>query len=306
MHTTPIPVALAHCTAYTPNEIKAHVGTILDNSGFAPSCGSIVLVKPNLLRAEPLACTHPLVVWAACSWLLDRNVRIKIADSPGFGTPLTVAKHIGLDEALKPLGVSVEPMGKAVPLALSRGGTWPVAKLSLEADAILSIPKVKAHSQMGMTLAVKNLFGCIPGVAKAIAHTKQGHVPGAFVDGIVDLLRSLPPVAALADGVTAMHVKGPSGGNPFPLHCLAASASAVALDTALYNLVAAQPNEIPLWAALQEHNVQGAFQEQLCIVGDSLPVRSDFCRPSILLDISFRPWRLLVSVLRRWWFELRD
>ena len=38
----------------------------------------------------------------------------------------------------------------------------------------------------------------------------------------------------MADGLTAMHVTGPSKGQPFPLGLLGASPSAVALDEALW------------------------------------------------------------------------
>lgn len=300
-------VALAACRHYEAPELGEAVRSVLDASGFAPSAGSVVLVKPNLLRAEALACTHPLVVREACCWLLERGVRVRVGDSPGFGTARGVARQIGLDRALAPLGLQVEPLGGSVRVALGRGGSWPVSRLALEADAILSVPRVKAHAQLGLTLAVKNLFGCVPGLSKAVAHTRQGHVPGAFTAGLVDLLQALPPVAGLADGVVAMHVTGPGGGQPFALGCLGASRSVAALDTVFYSLVGAQPHELPLWAALQERGLAGAKPEEVRIVGanpDELQ-RKDFVRPRELMDISFRPRRLLWSLLRRLWLNLR-
>ena len=53
----------------------------------------------------------------------------------------------------------------------------------------------------------------------------------------MDLLDLLPPSVSLLDAVVAMHVTGPVDGSPFPLQMLAASHSAVALDTALYTLL---------------------------------------------------------------------
>lgn len=90
-----------------------------------------------------------------------------------------------------------------------------MSRLALECDALLSVPRVKAHAQMRVTLAVKNLFGCVCGLRKAVAHTVQGNTPGVFETCVAALWQALPPVAGLADGITAMHVTGPSGGSRF-------------------------------------------------------------------------------------------
>ena len=298
-------MALAACGQYETDLLREAVRSALEASGFAPAAGSQVLVKPNLLRAEHLACTHPLVVREACLWLLDRGVRVRVADSPGFGSVGGIAHFLGLDVALAPLGLRVEPLAASVRLPLTRGGSWPLARLALEADAILSVPRVKAHAQLGMTLAVKNLFGCVPGLAKAIAHTRQGHVEGAFTDSLVDMLAALPPVAGLVDGVTAMHVTGPGGGQPFAFGCVGASVSAVALDTVFYGLVGASPEALPLWAALQQHDVPGARPEDVCMTtqGAEAFQHPDFKRPAELMHISFRPGRLIWSLMRRVWLK---
>ena len=143
---------------------------------------------------------------------------------------------------------------------------------------------------MRLTLAVKNLFGCVCGLRKALIHTRQGQEPDFFADCIAALWAGLPPVAAVADGLTAMHVTGPSKGQPFPLGLLGASPSAVALDEALCAVLGLPLAGTPLGAVL-------ARPEDFDCTG--------FILPDELMHTSFRPWRLFKSCLRRLWLARR-
>lgn len=302
------PVALARCSGYGRESITAAVCKVLDAAGWKICAGDAVLVKPNLLRAVPLACTHPEVVRAACLWLLDHEARVTVADSPGFGTAGGVAEAIGLSAALESLGLVVHGPGAAGSISLPDGRKWRVSRLALESDAILSIPRIKAHSQVRLSLSVKNLFGCVCGVRKALAHTVQGEDLVRFTDCVAAMWAALPPVAGLADGVTAMHVTGPAGGQPFPLACIGAAADAVALDTAIYELLHVTPDRIPVWAALLRRKIPAADPAALVY---PLLVPSDFVvdglvLPEVLRDISFRPGRLIWSMCRRFWLDLRQ
>lgn len=271
--------------------------------------GAKVLVKPNLLRAAPLACTSPAVVAAACAWLLDQGARVTVLDSPGFGRAEGVARAIGLDGGLRPLGLAVSGPGKAVPLRLDNGSCFAVSRRALESDLILSVPRVKAHSQMLLTLAVKNLFGLVAGMRKALVHTREGRSPEGFADALAALWAALPPVAALADGVIAMQRTGPSGGIPHPLGLLGSSPSAVALDEALCAVLGLEFRQTPLGAALERRGAPGCAAAGARVhYTDARPEEvavRDFALPTELTHTSFRPGRLLRSCLRRFWLGLR-
>ncbi len=271
--------------------------------------GAKVLVKPNLLTATPLACTSPEVTAAVCSWLLDQGAHVTVLDSPGFGRAESVARAIGLTELLRPLGLAVTGPGDAVPLQLDNGSRFGVSRRALECDLILSVPRVKAHSQMLLTLAVKNLFGLVVGMRKAVIHTREGQSPEGFADALAALWAALPPVAALADGIVAMQRTGPSGGVPHPLGLLAASPSAVALDEALCAVLGLPLSRTPLGAALERRRAPGcaAAGTQIRYTNarpEDVAAR-DFALPAELMHTSFRPGRLLKSCLRRFWLSLR-
>lgn len=304
----PVPVALLRCPDYDPQRVGRVVAEALDASGWTPPRGH-VLVKPNLLRATPaLSCTHPQVVRAACAWLLDSGCRITVADSPGFGTARGVAEAIGLTEALRPLGLSVVPLDDAVQVPLSFGGSIGVARCALQADGVLSVPRLKAHSQMRVTLAVKNLFGGVPGVRKAFVHTRHGDRDHRFEGALVEVAATLPPTAALLDGVQAMHVTGPGAGKPYHLGLVGASASGVALDAAVCGLLGLTPAQVPLWAELARRAAPGAHSGEIELVREG-PGAFDAGRfevPGVLKPMSFRPGTLLRSTVRRLWAAWRS
>ena len=316
----PLPVALLRHEAYSAPGLHQAVGQVMDAARLAEFYslrpGARVLVKPNLLLAKPLACASPEVVAAVCAWLLDHGANVSVADSPGFGRAVSVARAVGLEAALRPLGLVVEEIGPAVPLPLplegeaaqkagfqAGGSRFQVARLAMESDLIVSVPRVKAHAQMLVTLSVKNCFGCVRGLHKAVAHAREGRDPLFFADCLAALWAALPPVAAVADGITAMHITGPSNGKPFALGLLGASASAVALDEALYAVLGLTPQDVPLGAALCRRHAWGSAAAGTQAVFP-LCAPADFCAagfqlPAELSHTSFHPARFVQSCFRR-------
>ncbi len=316
-----MPVALARCEGYDRRSLDRLVGDVLDAAHIAQfhslKPGTTVLVKPNLLMSKSLACTSPGVVAAACRWLRDHGAQMAVADSPGFGRAGAVARAIGLESALRPLGLAVLELDKPVPVKLDvdlppalqggKGGRkrplFQVSGAVHECDFILSLPRVKAHSQMLITLAVKNCFGCVSGLHKAVAHAREGRDPVCFADCLAALWAALPPVAALADGGVAMHRTGPSKGEPFVLKLMGASPSAVALDEALYAVFGLTPQDVPLGAALARRKALGSAAAGSEVVFPLLhPGDFDargFELPQSLSHTSFHPARFVQSCLRR-------
>lgn len=315
-----LPVALLRHDAYAAPALRTAVGQVMDAARLAEysplRSGARVLVKPNLLLAKHLACTSPAVVAAVCAWLMDHGAKVRVADSPGFGRAASVARAVGLEESLRPLGLAVEEIGPAAPLPLplegeaaqkagfqAGGSRFHVARLAMESDLIVSVPRVKAHAQMLVTLSVKNCFGCVRGLHKAVAHAREGRDPQFFADCLAALWAALPPVAAVADGITAMHITGPSNGKPFALGLLGASASAVALDEALYAVLGLSPQDVPLGAALCRRKAWGSAaagtQAEFPLNGPADFCATGFLLPAELSHTSFHPARFVQSCFRR-------
>lgn len=282
-----------------PDAVVRRLLTALD---FRPSPGERVLVKPNLVSASNarLSCTSPDVVRAVCAALLDLGANVRVADSPAFGNATGVARAAGLTAALAPLGLRVKSLGRPQPLELSFGYRIGLSAEAREAERIVSVPRLKAHGQMRVTAAVKNLFGCVCGFRKALAHTLVGDTANHFVSLLVEVMQALPPVLTILDGVTAMHRDGPTRGEPYPLRLLAACADPVALDTALYGLLGLSPETVPLWAECRRRGLPGADPAALAFPLEAPEAfdASGFQVPGRLEPIVFRPARFLKGRLK--------
>lgn len=246
---TPIPVYLARCPDYRSAGFAEAIGAALESLMDGTTLhGSTVLVKPNLISATapPHGVTDPAFIAAVCNFLLDCGARVKLGDSPAFGSAASVAKRLGIELALKKMTVDYVEFTTAVKKRLASGLAITLAAEALECDLLLGLPKIKAHKQMYMSLAVKNLYGTIKGMNKALLHMTQGKKPDVFAEMILDLADILPAQAHLADGIIAMHKSGPMDGEPLPLGLLAGSISPVALDCALLAALQFSPANCPV------------------------------------------------------------
>lgn len=255
-----IPVAIARILEYESTLLDSATALVLEESGFTPTPGQRVLVKPNLVTGGNAhhCTTHPLVVRAACIWLLDHGVRVTVADSPAFGPASYVARASGLAKVLTPLGLKVKTLGRPAPLKLSDGTSIGLSGDALEADTILNVPKLKVHCQMVMSGAVKNMFGCVVGFRKALAHNRLGHNAERFRSMIMDIHKALPRTHHLMDGIHPLHRDGPTKGEPFRLGLLAASGNGIALDTVAYSVIGLVPAQVPLWEEALLRQMDGA------------------------------------------------
>lgn len=256
----PVQVAIARIHEYESTLLDSATGLLLEEAGLKPSLGQQVLVKPNLVapsNAEHCS-TNPLVVKSACAYLMDCGARVTVADSPAFGPASHVAGKSGLKKALAEIGLKVQTLKRAVPLELSAGGSIGISKDALEADTILNVPKLKVHCQMTMSGAVKNLFGCVVGFRKAMAHNKLGHSHEVFRSMLMDVYEALPQTFHLMDAVRPLHKDGPIKGVPFQLGLLSASENGIAIDSAAYAILGLLPHQVPLWEEALMRGMKGA------------------------------------------------
>ena len=297
-------VFLASCpeSTRTPQCVRSLLRDVLPDIS-----GARVLIKPNFvaLRGAPLCCTDAAVIAAAAAYCVENGAHAVVGDSPAFGTALAIAEAIGLPELLRPLGVPIITLGRGRKV-VSGPVRVQVSADALDADIILNLPKLKAHSQMRFSGAVKNLFGCVTGTQKAWLHARHGDKGERFAGMICGLMEILPPVVSLMDGVRAMHRTGPIHGAPFELGLLGASVSPVALDTAAGMILDAKSEAIPVWKECVRRGFADANPAELNFPGLD-PAAFDargFELPQTLKPESFRPDVLVRSLIRRTWSAL--
>lgn len=299
-----IPVLLDRCAAYENRQIKDFCETSFAGLGLSRDYhGKTVLLKPNLIssRASNLACSDGRFVRAAAEWFLDCGATLQIGDSPSFGSAEQVLRKKGILAELAGLDAAVVEFSRPVEKILTHGVRVGVAEQVLSCDLLVNLPRVKAHSQMYVTLAVKNLFGIVCGMRKALCHMKNGLSHTKFGDLMLDLTTLVPRHVALVDGIEVMHRRGPIKGERLELGLLAAGRDPVALDTALLQALELDQRKCPIWRAADLRAFPGALPESINWLGQ-LPEAfhgSGFQAPSILNPVPFNPVRFLLSSLRR-------
>jgi uncharacterized protein (DUF362 family) len=296
-------VYLDKCSTYAKGELKEFFKRSFATAhDFSPR-GAKVFIKPNLIssRGPLLACTHGSFLLALGEFLVDNGAQVAIGDSPAFGNASNVLNKLGVDRALLERGIKIVNFSKVVHRRLECGVNVGLAAEPLDCDYFINAPKVKAHSQMYVTLAVKNIFGIVLGMRKAILHMRHGGEDNMFRRILVDLLQVLPPHFSVIDGVKAMHVTGPIHGKSLKLGCIGFSHDPVALDTSLLHALRLDPLKSPLWCEAKRRgnngtdlcNLHFAMQQPEVFHG------SRFLAPQELSPIRFNPFRFFWGGLKR-------
>ena len=200
--------------------------------------GRSVLLKPNLVEFEPGSSinTHPLLVHAAYEAFRALGAaRVAIAEGPGHRrNTMDLADRAGygklipgFDDLFVDLNLDdvtlVHP-----PRRFSRLDKLYLPNTALAADLLVSMPKMKTHHWVGATLAMKNLFGVVPG---GIYGWPKNVLHWAGIDECVaDLHAVFPRQFALVDGITGMEGNGPIQGAAKDVGVLVAGPNPVAVD----------------------------------------------------------------------------
>ena len=297
-------VALLPLKTYGKGSLDETVNQLLSvTCGGGTFAGSQVLIKPNLISAQNggLACSEPVLLESVGRWFLDRGAKVKLGDSPAFGSARSVLEAIGAFTGLRNLGIEIVEFDQTEKITLADGNELRVATSPRECDILVNVPRVKAHAQARVTMAVKNMFGCVAGLRKAWWHMAYGGKNGSFAELILQLLQAFPHSVSLLDGIQAMHVTGPIHGEAFRAGVLGCSDNAIALDTAFLDILGIHPVDCPLWSTAARKGYEGVLLPQIewaFLQSDALKV-DGFLVPEKLMPIRFNPFRFVKSSVRR-------
>jgi uncharacterized protein (DUF362 family)/NAD-dependent dihydropyrimidine dehydrogenase PreA subunit len=272
-------VSIIQCEDYTPDQVyrkvKEGINLIGGIDAFV-SKGEKVLLKPNFLVDRPpekCVTTHPEVVRAVATLVLEAGAHPFIGDSPNLGSTLKVAEKCGVAQVARELGIEIvefEPVEVTHPQG-KFFKRFVVGKAVREADKIINLPKLKTHNLTFLTLAVKNIFGCVPGARKAQWHVKTSSQDNEYFSKmLLDLYTLINPVLSVVDGIVSMEGKGPGSGTPRNLGVLIAGTDAVAVDAIITEIVGAPPEQFTtLKVALKEH-YGVARREEIEVWGEAI------------------------------------
>lgn len=248
----------------TPEVCVAHGQGAYDNTASAlsgmdlsPVKGRRVLLKPNvgrMAKAGSGVITHPDVVAAAIDAFRDAGADVAIGESPILGVKTPAAMEISgmaamADDRHCPMIDLDERKPEIVPIP---DGTA-IHQIKLCADVqdfdfIVSIPVMKMHMHTMVTLAVKNMKGCLYRRSKVDLHMLppiEGHDDKPLNIAIADMSSILRPHLSIVDGTFGMEGLGPSAGKVKPVDSIVVGADPFAVDAVACRLMGVAPEDVP-------------------------------------------------------------
>ncbi len=229
-------------------------GTVMDGLRAIDTdvAGAHVLLKPNLVEYDPgsVINTDPRLVAAAVEAIRRLGAAsVTVAEGPGHRRDtMYVTRASGLMEVLKDVDAPFTDLNvaRATPVGLRSRYTpldtlW-IPEVVRTADVVVSMPKMKTHHWAGVTLSLKNCFGCLPG--RVYGWPKNALHWVGIDNAIVDVAGAVRPSYAIVDGIVAMEGNGPIDGTPLDMGVLLFGNDPVATDTTATTMMGFDPSRI--------------------------------------------------------------
>jgi uncharacterized protein (DUF362 family) len=250
--------------------------------------GKRILLKPNLVEYERETCinTHPLVVAGAIEALRRAGAAsVVVGEGPGHRRDLEyLLVASGLFEHLRELKAPIVDLNhddvRSVALRRWYSGMrslhLPVSVL--DADLVVSVPKLKTHHWAGMTCGMKNLFGCVPGAVYGWPKNLLHQV--GIDESIVDLNATIRPGLTIVDAIVGMEGDGPIKGSPHPLGFIAMGTDTAAVDATCARAIGLDPEKLR-YLERASHFLGNVTPDRVRQRGESI---GRFARPAKVVD----------------------
>jgi uncharacterized protein (DUF362 family)/Pyruvate/2-oxoacid:ferredoxin oxidoreductase delta subunit len=271
-------VVIIRCDTYDNDQVMTAIQKGVDMLGGISSFakpGERIVLKPNILIGtdpDKHVTTHPAVFRAVGKLLKDAGAIVLYGDSPSFGKSEPNLRRSGIKQVGAELGFILADFdsGRSVShkdaLLIKK---FVVANSVLDSDGLVSLPKFKTHGLVRFTGAVKNQFGCIPGLRKSQYHVKLPD-PYDFATMLVDLNTLIRPRLYIMDGIVAMEGNGPRSGRLKQLNVLLFSTDPIALDATACRIAHLDPEIVPTSKPGEKAGLGIYHIEEIELMGEAL------------------------------------
>ncbi len=267
-------VSVVKCDSYENKRVREALEKSLKNIGFKFRKNMKVLIKPNVLSPTPpekAVTTHPVILEELCRILKKEGVKIFVGESSSYST----------GEAFEVSGIS--KLNKYAEVVNFEGcekeffdfpsvRNVPLPKILFDVDLVINVAKLKTHVFTGVTLCVKNLYGCVPGRIKSVYHKK---LPSAkkFSKFLLELHDKIKPGLNIIDGIVGLEGLGPgTAGTPVNSGVVVSGTNAVATDVIASEIMGFEPYSI------YTNEFSRLNQGSISVVGDKVSL--NFQKPS--------------------------
>jgi uncharacterized protein (DUF362 family)/NAD-dependent dihydropyrimidine dehydrogenase PreA subunit len=292
-------VSIARCESYDTARVAEAVRKSVDLTGGIGSFvkpGMKVLLKPNMLSPhtpDEAVTTHPEVIRAVGRLVKEAGGIVWLGDAPGgYGYNIDeILEKTGIGDVAAEEGIEI----KKFTVSRMVDGV-PLSRHVLEADLVISIPKLKTHSITVITAAVKNMFGSVVGLYKAECHSRAPKEED-FAKIMTKVFSLARPRLTVVDGIVGMEGDGPSAGRARKLNLIMAGTDAVAIDACVSKVTGIKPFDVLVTKHAHEAGLGEADLARIETAGDNIEdfIVKDFKLPQTT-PLRFMPKGVMNSV----------
>lgn len=306
-------VIIQECKEYDVNSMILKINDGIERIGgwnLFVRPGDKVLLKVNLIgpkTSQSAAITHSEFVRAMVRILKHRGCEVWIGDSSG-GAIAGIAptakslKVSGYEKVAKEEGAIIKNFDSEGVVEVSPKSKYDekmyLAKPIFDADVVINLPKLKTHSAGIYTGAVKNVFGCIPGLRKAKYH-KMAPDPKDLGEIIADIHEMAKFQLHIMDGILAMQGEGPTAGDVYKGNKILISKDPLALDTVATKMLGLEIEEVPILYTAKNRGLGKSNLENITVDGDytNIPKLDNFKMPKRYKSTKKKNYQALVNVI---------
>jgi uncharacterized protein (DUF362 family)/ferredoxin len=260
------------------------------NQLFPPSKEASILLKPNLnsnMNALTGNTTDLRLIAAVVMYLKDKgykNITIGEGTNSGFyRSNISVISRLALDKLAMYYGVKLADLNYSQPvdIAFEDKISAGVAKECLEADFFINMPKLKTHFEVGMSVCLKNLMGCLVGQE----NKKKTHKN--LAKNILCINKQIKPNLHIVDGLLAMEGLGPTRGTPVNLGLIIIGTDPYIIDLAASRIARFDYRKISTLKSAAEQGLLTDEHHQFLAAFDLTPYARGFKEPKANPLVSF-------------------
>jgi len=237
---------------------------------------SKVFVKINHISppspAEKGIVTHPVFVEVVLDLLKEVGADITVGDDIQSG-PEDGFQVSGFRQMCERAGVRLTNLREAGFVETVCNGHFLekvyLSKISLDADVIINLPKLKTHSLCVLTGGVKNMYGTIPSGHRTKFHGEYIRNED-FSQVLIDIFFAIRPQLTIMDGIIAMEGEGPAAGSLRRLGVILTSQDAVAVDAVATKIIGLNPMDIYTTRYSDERGVGIGNLQNIEVIGEGI------------------------------------
>ncbi len=230
--------------------------------------GKRVVLKPNLVdlpREDKPIVTNPALIVAVAEAFRRRGAaEVIVADGSALQRDTwQIVDAVGLTPLLNEAGLEFIDLGTDDVMTVPNVGSATnldvlhLSKTAATADVFVAVPKMKTHHWAGVTLAMKGMYGIMPGHVygwpRNIFHLRD------LNSGVMDFNLTRPIDYAIIDGIMGLEGDGPVRGTPKEAGVIVMGDNATAVDATATRIMGLQPTSI--FYLLQASGLLGPISE---------------------------------------------